>query len=133
MQAKPKVLVVEDNRINALVAQRFLEKIGLDSEWVQNGQQAFEKVARKHDFDLVFMDLSMPVLDGYEATKKIRELERDQNLPAIPIVALTAHVSASVLEKCILVGMQFHLSKPFSINELKEMLKSSCGYSVGEE
>ncbi len=129
---KPNILVVEDNRVNALVVQNFLKKLGLDSEWVVDGLKALIRIQNNPNIDLIFMDLSMPLMDGFEATLKIREFEQAQQLPKTLIIALTAHASRCEIERCFEVGMQAHLSKPILIEVIAHTLEVVCGYSVAK-
>ncbi|MDW7695528.1 ATP-binding protein [Flammeovirgaceae bacterium SG7u.111] len=104
------VLVVEDNRINQLVARRFLEKWGAVIDIVEDGKVAVERVQKK-DYDIVLMDLEMPKMNGYEATKIIRKMGGDYAF--LPIIALTASAMQDVKEKVINAGMNDYIQKPF--------------------
>jgi signal transduction histidine kinase/CheY-like chemotaxis protein len=111
------VLLVEDNKVNALVAVKFLEKWGLTADVAESGREALRIIdVEKHQ--LVLMDLQMPEMDGYEAAQAIRDLH-----PGIPIIALTANVAADVSEKVLRCGMNGIVSKPFKQEELKDMLR----------
>ncbi len=121
-----RVLLVEDNPINALVAEASLRQLGLDVRVVDDGQQAVDWLAGQQA-DLVLMDCIMPQMDGYEATRLIREREEARRLPRVPIVALTATVDADERQKCLAVGMDGHLSKPFSRDELLGVLDQHLG------
>lgn len=111
-----KILVVEDNQINAKLAQRFLQKWNIDSEVAENGQIAVDKI-RTSSYDLVLMDLQMPVMDGYAATREIRSFN-----PTIPILALTASALLDVQQKIQEVGMQDSVIKPVNPRELNRKL-----------
>ncbi len=113
-----KVLLVEDHPINQQVARELLEGFGLVIGIASNGLEAVKAVFET-DFDLVLMDIQMPEMDGFEATKRIREDSRFTNLP---IIAMTAHALAGDRERCIEQGMNEHLSKPVSPDELFKML-----------
>ena len=115
-----KVLVVEDNLVNQMVIKGMLGKIGVPFDLANNGQEALEKVGA-HAYDLILMDCQMPVLDGYSATEKIRQLESDA--AKIPIVALTAHALAEEAQRCSAVGMNDFLSKPLTMDVLRNMLE----------
>jgi len=115
-RAKGKILLVEDHEINQIVAKQNLENFGLDVECADNGKTAVEKVAREH-FDLIFMDLQMPIMDGFEATQKIRAFNKD-----IPIIALSAAVMREDLKQSHDVGMNEHLAKPIDMEALKKVL-----------
>ncbi len=115
------VLVAEDNAVNQIIAVRMLEKWNCDVDVADNGQKAVEMSAVK-DYDLVFMDCQMPILDGYEATGEIRK--REQNTQQhLPIVAMTANAMKGDREKCIEAGMDDYLSKPISMEDCREMLE----------
>lgn len=111
---RKRVLLVEDNSINREVAISLLEFIDLDIEWAENGKEALE-MAEKSSFDLVLMDVQMPVMDGLEATKNIRKLE---NWRKVPIIAMTAHAFEEDIENCRLAGMNDHISKPVEPQKL---------------
>lgn len=112
-----KVLLVEDNKINQLVAKQNLEKFGLEVTTVNNGKIAVQTV-QDQDFDIVLMDLHMPVMDGFEATTLIRKFNKE-----LPIIALSAAVMQEDIEKTKLAGMNKHLGKPIVLEELKKVLK----------
>ncbi len=114
------VLLAEDNPVNQQVARAMLQNIGLRMELASNGQEAYQMVKNNH-YDLVFMDCQMPVMDGYEATKLIRELP--DNRGNLSIVALTANALSDDRQKCLDVGMNDFLSKPFSLTQLRAMLE----------
>jgi CheY-like chemotaxis protein len=105
-----RFLVVEDNRVNRLVARRLIEKQNHSVSTAANGREALEMLERE-TFDCVLMDVQMPVLDGFEATAAIRNRERDSG-GHVPIVAMTAHAMAGDLERCLAAGMDGYLTKP---------------------
>lgn len=111
-----RVLLAEDNRINQILAQKVLTRLNFDCVTVENGKLAVEAV-KAGDFDVVLMDIMMPVMNGYEATLAIRSLD-DVTKKDIPIIALSAIVTGSVTETCKTTGIDAYLSKPFEINEL---------------
>ncbi|AKJ64131.1 ATP-binding protein [Kiritimatiella glycovorans] len=113
----PRVLLAEDNRMNQIVAHRLLEQCGCEVEVTRNGQEALDAV-REQEFDLVLMDCQMPVLDGYEATRRIRRLEKGR----MPIVALTAHALKGDRERSLDAGMNDHLTKPIREESVKRIL-----------
>ena len=128
-----RVLLVEDNEINQQVAGEILEAAGLSVSLANNGQEAVEAV-KKGDFDAVLMDVQMPVMDGYTATREIRNREDEIR---IPIIAMTAHALAGDREKSLEAGMDDHVSKPIDPELLFETLlkwvKKSSGESPGRE
>ncbi|MEP0339410.1 MAG: PAS-domain containing protein [Alphaproteobacteria bacterium] len=113
-----RVLVVEDNEINQQVAQEILGHAGVVAEIAGNGQVAVEMVSAT-PYDAVLMDLQMPVMDGYEATRIIRADARHKD---IPIIAMTAHAMSSERDKCLATGMNDHLTKPIDPNRLYTVL-----------
>jgi len=116
-----KVLVVEDNPINQVVAKKFLEKWDVITEIVDNGKKALDRI-KETDFDIVLMDIQMPVMDGYEATRNIRRLP-DEKYRKLPIIALTASVLIDVNHKITAVGMNDYLIKPFTPTDLYMKIK----------
>ena len=112
-----RVLVVEDNIINQKLVKNILEGLGLEVEIANNGLEAFEK-RRNNDYDLIFMDIQMPVMNGVEATHEILEYEEDEELPHVPIVALTANALKGDRERFLSEGMDEYISKPIEISEL---------------
>ena len=122
-----RILLVEDNELNAEIAKTVLEDIGALITRAENGQQALELFKEKpaETFDVILMDLMMPVMDGYTATRKIRELERS-DAKTVPIIAMTANAFKEDAEKCIAVGMNAHLAKPLDIEKMKKTIKSVC-------
>ncbi len=113
------ILLVEDNAVNRLIATKMLEKLGATTEIAINGVEAVEKW-QSGKFDLIFMDCQMPEMDGYEATRKIRELEIVQKINfRIPIVALTAHAMEEDRKHCLEAGMDEYLSKPVKAESLR--------------
>ena len=120
MGSDQKVLVVEDNEVNQMVIKGMLTKLGFSFDLAKDGEEAVGK-ANEHPYAVILMDCQMPIMDGYEATQKIREMEADSR--HTPIVALTAHAFHEESEKCISVGMDDFLSKPISVDSLKGMLE----------
>ena len=114
-----KILLAEDNLINQKVAQRILKEAGFNSDAVNNGFEAVQAVTNT-SYDIVLMDVQMPELDGYSATKMIREF--DSNKKLIPIIAITAHALMGDKEKCLAAGMNDYLSKPIVSEKLINML-----------
>ena len=122
-----RILVAEDNETNCIVTEGILRKLGCRPVIVHNGEEAVSMVQRQEQFDLILMDCQMPVLDGYQATRAIRLLEQHEKRPHTPIVALTAHMFDSERERCLHVGMDDYLGKPFSMDELAEVLHRQIG------
>ncbi len=113
-----RVLLVEDNEINRELATEVLERHHLAVDTAGNGQEALEKLV-KEKYDLVLMDIQMPIMDGYEATWAIRN---QLKLGKLPVIALTASTSSIVREKCMRAGMDDYISKPIDIHELMEKI-----------
>ncbi|MFQ5609292.1 MAG: response regulator, partial [Woeseiaceae bacterium] len=116
------VLLVEDNPVNREVATSMLNVMHCKVHEVSNGREAVE-IVRRQNFDLVLMDCEMPVMDGYDATEAIREWELDvPDREHVPIVALTAHTLPEDRRRCLSIGMDDFLSKPFSMQDLRVIL-----------
>jgi len=111
-----KVLIAEDNYMNQLLMIRYMSKLGWDYEVVDNGLKATE-ACRCGLFNAVLMDIDMPVLDGIEATRCIREFD-----PKTPIIAITAYADDQMRSKCAEVGMNAFLAKPCSREEIKNTI-----------
>jgi len=117
-----RVLLIEDNPVNQRLASRMIEKRGHRVKVAGNGREALETLANAA-FDLVFMDLQMPDMDGYEATAAIREKEHGTR-SHLPVIALTAHAMKGDREKCLNAGMDGYLTKPIKPRELTEILEA---------
>lgn len=115
-----KVLVVEDNPINMVVVSRILQRFGCEVTTAVHGQAALEALDEAR-FDIVFMDWSMPVMDGLEATRKLRA--RGGELASIPIIAMTANVMDGDEERCLSAGMNDYLSKPLQLAAVRRVLE----------
>jgi CheY-like chemotaxis protein len=115
-----RVLVAEDNVVNQRVARRFLERLGCEVEVVDDGAQAVEALSRS-SYDFVLMDMQMPIMDGLEASRRIREQEQT-NRQRTPIVALTADAMVGTFERCLEAGMDDYLTKPIDVKRLEEVL-----------
>jgi CheY-like chemotaxis protein len=120
------VLLAEDNEVNAKIASKILSKLGIETTTVHNGELALHEIMDS-TFDLVLMDINMPVMDGITATEKIRELSFPKN--QVPILALTANAMMEDKERCMKAGMNGFISKPIKlerlIQELDTILTSS--------
>jgi CheY-like chemotaxis protein len=119
-----RLLVVEDNKINQLVAKGLLTQEGADVTLADDGQKGVDAVAAAQpSFDAVLMDLQMPVMDGYESTRAIRE---NLGRTTLPIIAMTANAMASDRAACLDAGMDDHVGKPFDLDHLVGTLLRLC-------
>jgi PAS domain S-box-containing protein len=120
---RARVLMAEDNGVNQVVARNMLKVMGCSFDIVPNGQEAFDAV-RQGGYDMVLMDCQMPVMDGYDATRAIRQWEAEQvaGHGRIPIVALTANALVGDAETCLAAGMDDHLAKPYSRKQLTTVM-----------
>ncbi|WP_407334267.1 response regulator [Enterovibrio sp. 27052020O] len=132
------ILVAEDHPVNQELIATVLKNLGCKTTIAENGAIAFERFMANR-YDMVFMDCQMPVMDGYEATRKIRQLETENNLPPIPIIAMTANALVGDRERCLEEGMTEYISKPFKqqalitmMNSLMPALGESIGSSIGD-
>ena len=121
MLKKFKILVVEDNNINQKVAKITLEKMNQEVDVANHGVEALELV-KNNNYHLIFMDMQMPVMGGLEATIKIRELD-DKIKSSTPIIALTSNMEKDSHKKCLAVGMNHCLTKPFDPLKVIEILE----------
>lgn len=120
------ILVVEDNPLNQTVAKVMLEHLGQHVTIAENGQEALNLLEAGHSrFDLVLMDMQMPVLDGTKTTQRWRDYENNHHLLRLPIVAMTANVMTEHRERCISSGMDDMIHKPFTRDELSQVI---CRY-----
>lgn len=115
------VLLAEDNLVNQEVALSMLQKIGVNTKLAVNGQVALDLV-EENNFDVILMDCQMPLVDGFEATARIRQREKNLGLVKIPIIALTANAIMGDREMCLEKGMDDYLGKPFSLEQLQQLL-----------
>jgi len=116
------ILVVEDNPANQMFMKVILNKMGITFDIANNGIEAIEKF-KNNKYDFILMDENMPNMNGIEATKKIREIEREKHLDHTIIIALTANALDGDKDRFILAGMDYYLSKPLDIEKLKEILR----------
>jgi PAS domain S-box-containing protein len=123
LEAKEKILLVEDYPANVLVTSTFLEKFGYECEVASNGIEAINMV-RGNNYALVLMDVQMQGMNGLEATVLIREYEKQKNLGHIPIIGMTAHAMSGDKERCLAAGMDDYLPKPFNSEELHSKIKN---------
>ncbi|PNH87373.1 signal transduction histidine kinase [Vibrio diazotrophicus] len=112
------ILVVEDTKTNQIVIQLMLSRLGYNVTLADNGKQAVELIKNDEQFDLIFMDISMPVMDGIEATKQIRAKSL-----SVPIIALTAHTMDDDKDECLKAGMNEFMLKPMRINEISSVIE----------
>ena len=118
------ILLAEDNELNWEIASELLSDLGLELDWAEDGQICLEKFEKSPAgyYDAILMDIRMPRMTGYDATKAIRSLERS-DASVIPIIAMTADAFSEDIEKCLECQMNAHIAKPIDINELTRLLK----------
>jgi signal transduction histidine kinase/CheY-like chemotaxis protein len=122
-QLNAKVLLVEDNQINQMVANKLLQKLGLDAVLANNGIEALA-ILKEQDFDLVLMDCQMPEMDGFDATREIRKLDiKALHDKPLPVIAMTANVMSGDRERCLDVGMDDYIGKPVQRDKLEFVLR----------
>jgi PAS domain S-box-containing protein len=126
-----RVLVAEDNTVNARLATALLQRLGCTVDVAVDGLEALEALSRA-GYDLVLMDCQMPLMDGFEATRRIRERERSERLGRIPIIAMTANAMAGDRERCIAAGMDDYLAKPVQQGDLLGALDRHLGGRDGD-
>ena len=121
-----RVMLVEDNPVNLGVVKKALSRLGLQCETAIDGKEALSQFETQR-FDIIFMDCQMPVMDGYEATRRIRRLEAAEGRNPTPVVAMTANAMEGDREKCIRAGMDDYLAKPISLPELRASVSGWLG------
>lgn len=120
-----KILLAEDNKVNQRLAALTFKQMGLNYDIAVNGMQAFEK-HQQNEYDLIFMDMQMPVMDGLESTRLIRTFEKDSDRKHRAfIVALTANEISEKKEACIDAGMDDFMEKPFQVKLLRQLILRS--------
>ncbi|MEN7972604.1 MAG: transporter substrate-binding domain-containing protein [Verrucomicrobiota bacterium] len=119
-----RILLVEDNKVNQTVAKAILRKVGFLVDVAENGKDAIQQIQNK-DYNIVLMDCQMPIMDGFEATSRIRAMDGD--IAKIPIIAITAHAMKDDKRKCLESGMDDYLSKPFNRQELINIVNKYAG------
>ena len=119
---KARILLVEDNYVNQQVAQSMLQKLGITADIANNGLEAIEAL-EKIEYDLVLMDVQMPEMDGFEATRHIRDQQSSVLDHHIPIIAMTAHAMKGYKESCLEAGMDDYIPKPVSLQSLRRLLE----------
>ena len=119
--SQSKVLLVEDNKVNIILAQQILTESGCEVITAENGKKAIERL-QENKFDIIFMDCQMPVMDGFEASEKINEMIKSGQIEYVPIIALTANAMKGDKERCLSFGMQDYITKPLRIKNLRDAL-----------
>ena len=112
---------MDDYQGNIVVMCAYLEELGYSVTIARNGREAIDALS-KENFGIVFMDVQMPIMDGHEATRSIRESQRKGKMPQVPIIGLTASAMADDREKCLASGMDDYLSKPVNSERLREWI-----------
>jgi len=123
-----RALLVEDNELNAEIAGEILGMAGLEVTYARDGKEALDKMAQAKpgDYDIVFMDIQMPIMDGYEATRAIRRLPGDYP-KNVPIIAMTANAFMGDVQACKAAGMDEHIAKPLDFDHLFKVLNHWLG------
>lgn len=123
-----KILLVEDNELNREIAQSVLEELGFVVDYAEDGCVALGmlKMAKQGAYDLILMDVQMPVMDGLEATRQIRSL-RDDYFKNVPIIAMTANAFEEDRKAAMDAGMNEHIAKPIDVEKLKKVLRKFLG------
>jgi len=122
-----RILLVDDNEKNCILVQGFLRKAPYRIETAENGASGLEKF-KSGQYDVVLMDIEMPVMDGYAASRAIRQWENEQGLAPTPIIALTAHAFSDYRQKSLAAGCSDHLSKPIRKESLLDIIaRHACG------
>ncbi len=124
-----QVLVVDDNRVNQVLAKRLLVRAGHDVTIAETGQQALDRLD-EGTFDVVLMDVQMPVMSGIEATRELRARERAAGLAPVPVVAMTAHALPEEIARCLAAGMNAHVPKPIDSRELLRVVLEQAAEPV---
>lgn len=120
-KTKDHILLVEDSAINQKVALLQLQKLGYHVDVAMNGKEAVETLTKPHSYSLILMDCLMPEMDGFEATRKIRQLEAHKG-QHLPIIAMTANAMEGDKEACLRAGMDDYIAKPFHLGSLTRVL-----------
>lgn len=127
-----RVLVAEDNGISTKVICGMLNKLGVQPETAENGEEALEAI-KANPYDLVLMDCEMPVLDGFQATQQLREWEASTGCPRTPVIALTAHIFSEHRERARESGMDGHMAKPVEMSQLREVVERRCAIKAEDD
>ncbi len=121
---KHKILLAEDHAANVLITSTFLENLGYSCDVASDGREAVEK-AKTGSYALILMDVRMPGMDGLEASRQLRLLEKQGSIPGMPIIAITANALSEDREKCLHAGMNDYISKPFTEEELEQTIRKN--------
>lgn len=124
-----RILLVEDNPVNRTLTRRLLEKLGCDVTTANDGEAALGLI-QWHEFDIIFMDCVMPKVDGFEATRRLRQREQEQNKLPVPVVALTASAMEKDEERCRRAGMDAFVAKPVNMEMLRAVLEQFCQSAI---
>lgn len=130
-KSNDKILLVEDNQINRMVLCKQLELMGYDHDMAEHGEEGF-KAWQTGAFSLILSDCQMPIMDGFEMTQRIREVEEAENKPRTPIIAITANALEGEGERCQAHGMDDYLAKPVEMEKFKNMLRYHLGHDRAE-
>lgn len=125
-----QILIAEDNEMNQLLINMVLSEWNMDTHTVANGQEAIELI-KKESFDLILMDMEMPVMDGYEAIGIIRAMQGKN--ARLPIISLSAHDATEEVDRCLAAGADAYISKPFDQDELYETIQRLTRSAGGTE
>jgi CheY-like chemotaxis protein len=116
-----KILIVEDNKVNLMVAEKILRNMKFDPICATSGKECIEAI-KTETFDLIFMDCHMPDMDGFETTQALRQFEEEQQRDPVPIIALTANTSAKIRQECLKSGMSDYMAKPIKTKTLNDLM-----------
>jgi CheY-like chemotaxis protein len=130
--SNPKILVVDDDQIGLFVISKYLESFGLRYKTVSDGKKAIDAVLNEKGFNLVLMDCNMPIMSGYEASRKIKDLIYKKKIAPLLILALTANTSTKDIDECKESGMNDYMPKPVSKKNLKEKLEEILKIKIVE-
>ncbi len=118
------ILIVDDNSVNLTIASSLCEKLGHQVETCESGSEAIAILLQKqYDFDIILMDCEMPLMDGFETTRRVKQLQRDGRIDPVPIIALTAHAIPEKIQACYQSGMVGHIAKPITLKKLNADLQ----------
>lgn len=127
------VLVVDDNQINRLVAGHILHGLGATVQYAEGGDEALHRLAAGESFDLIFLDVNMPDLGGFEVARQIRQWEQEDGRSYMPIVLHTAELASDIATQCRDAHIQGVLTKPISVDSVARMLKTHCDFEPLDE